>query len=194
MKRVTLAEAKQMALNSKYALWELAQNYNRDVKIYLHWTAGWYNQTFADYTFNITGDGSIFVSNEDLSKVLAHTAGRNSGSIGITLCACAGATSNDLGQAPPTDAQIESMSMLVAVLANTLDLTIDLQRVMTHGEAADNLDGYQATERYGPDSTCERWDLAILRTGDLWKSGGNILRGKANWYLSNYPDGVEKYF
>ncbi len=84
--------------------------------------------------------------------------------------------------------------MLTTVLSDALDLTIDLPHVMTHGEAADNLDGYYATEPYGPDSTCERWDLAILKNGDEWKSGGDILRGKANWYRSNYPDGVENHF
>ena len=48
---------------------------------------------------------------------------------------------------------------------------------MTHAEAAD-LDGY------GPDTTCERWDLAVLKNDDEWMSGGDTLRGKAIFYRS----------
>jgi hypothetical protein len=194
MRQVSIAEAKQMALDAKDSLWGLAHQYGRDVKIYLHWTAGWYDQVFGEYTFSIDGNGNIYVSTDDLSEVGDHTYRRNSGSIGIALCCCANATSNDLGEAPPTDAQIEAMSILVAVLAKALDLSIDLQRVMTHGEAADNLDGIYCHAPYGPDSTCERWDLAILKNCDEWKSGGDTLRGKANWYNDNYPDGVENHF
>ena len=61
MRQVTLKELKQIALDSKYSIWADAQNCGRDVKLYLHWSAGRYDTCFDDYHVNITGDGKIFV-------------------------------------------------------------------------------------------------------------------------------------
>lgn len=190
MQKITLAELEKLALAAKNDLWGKASAMGRDVKLYLHWSAGHYDSFFEDYHINIAKDGSIFLTADDLSEILPHTWHRNSGAIGVSLACCAGATSNDLGDEPPTDAQIESMAKVIAVLANALDLTIDIYRVMTHGEAADNLDGEDIPEPYGPDNGCERWDLAILKNGDEWKSGGSILRGKANWYAERMNGNV----
>ena len=191
MREVTLEELSTMASDAREAIWSLAQDYGREPKIYLHWTAGHYHQKFDDYHVNIDQDGRIFVSTDDLSEVLAHTWRRNSGSVGITLDCCAGATSEDLGDEPPTAKQIESMAQCIQVVADALWLTIDMKHVMTHGEAADNMDGLNAHEDYGPQSTVERWDLQFLGTDespvytadyDDPATGGNVLRGKALWY------------
>lgn len=190
-RQITLAQAKQIALASKDSLWAQARRLGRDVKIYIHWTAGHYDQTFDHYHFNILKNGKIYTDYNDISEVISHTYKRNTGAVGIALTCCYNANSNNLGPEPPTDAQIESLAMLVAVLAKALDLTIDLARVMTHAEAADNMDGLAPHEKYGPATTCERWDLAILKNGDDWMSGGDTIRGKANWYNQNYPNGVE---
>lgn len=192
MRKVSLAELKELAEQAKASIWEQAGEYNRDVKLYLHWSAGHYHSLFEDYHVNIDGDGNIYVATEDLSEVLNHTYRRNTGSIGIALACCAGATSDCLGDEPPTKKQIEAMARVIAVVAKALDLTIDLDRVMTHGEAGDNMDGLEPHEQYGMNSTCERWDLAILRNGDAWGAGGDELRNKANWYNETYPKGVEK--
>lgn len=191
MREVTLEELSMMASDAREAIWSLAQDYGREPKIYLHWTAGHYHQKFDDYHVNIDQNGRIFVSTDDLSDVLAHTWRRNSGSVGITLDCCAGATSDDLGSEPPTLKQIESMAQCIQVVADALWLTIDIKHVMTHGEAADNVDGLNAHEDYGPQSTVERWDLQFLGTDespvytadyDDPATGGNVLRGKALWY------------
>ena len=191
MREVTLNELSAMASDAREAIWEAAQEYGREPKIYLHWTAGHYHQKFDDYHVNIDKDGRIFVSTDDLSEVLAHTWRRNSGSVGITLDCCAGATSDDLGSEPPTLKQIETMAQCIQVVADALWLTIDMKHVMTHGEAADNVDGLNAHEDYGPQSTVERWDLQFLGTDespvytadyDDPATGGNVLRGKALWY------------
>ena len=191
MREVTLEELSAMASDAREAIWEAAQEYGREPKIYLHWTAGHYHQKFDDYHVNIDKDGRIFVSTDDLSEVLAHTWRRNSGSVGITLDCCAGATSDDLGSEPPTLKQIESMAQCIQVVADALWLTIDIKHVMTHGEAADNVDGLNTHEDYGPQSTVERWDLQFLGTDespeyttdyDDPSTGGNVLRGKALWY------------
>ena len=191
MREVTLEELSMMASDAREAIWSLAQDYGREPKIYLHWTAGHYHQKFDDYHVNIDQDGRIFVSTDDLSDVLAHTWRRNSGSVGITLDCCAGATSEDLGDEPPTAKQIEAMAQCIQVVADALWLTIDMNHVMTHGEAADNVDGLNTHEDYGPQSTVERWDLQFLGTDESQEyttdyddpsTGGNVLRGKALWY------------
>lgn len=191
MRAATLKEIYEIAMNSKYNLWDEANYYDRDVKLYLHWSAGRYNTRFEDYHINITGDGVLYISTEDFSDILDHTWRRNSGSIGISLCCAYNATSDDLGDYPPTGIQIEQMSRVGCVLADALDLSIDLKRILTHGEAADNEDGEDIHEDYGPTTTCERWDLEYLGTdespefnpwGDQEKRGGSVLRGKMAWY------------
>lgn len=192
MKRVSLSELKQMALDVKWNLWAQAKAYGRDVKLYLHWTAGRYSQFWDDYHVQIDYDGSIYVpAGVSLDETLAATYMRNSGSVALTLLGCFDATSNNLGSNPPTATQIEVMSQCICVLADALDLTIDKYRVLTHGEAADNEDGIYTCEPYGPKTTVERWDLEFLGTPESPRynpyatdgsRGGDILRGKANWY------------
>ena len=191
MKQVTVEEIREMAENCRESIWEQAQAYGREPKIYLHWTAGHYGQYYLnDYHIAIDADGSIYVDH-DFDEVLAHTYHRNSGAVGITLACCVGATSDDLGSEPPTNAQIEAMTQVIVAVADGLWLTIDKNHVLTHGEAADNEDGIYPHDPYGPKSTCERWDLEYLGTGESpsfnpyatdGSRGGDVLRGKANWY------------
>ena len=194
MKEITLDELKQLAADSRESIWAQAEAYGREPKIYLHWTAGHYFQKFDDYHINITADGKMYLS-ADLDEVLAHTYHRNSGAVGITLCCCAGATSDDLGSEPPTEKQINAMAKATTAIADGLWLTIDHDHVMTHGEAADNIDGLEPHDAYGPLSTVERWDLQYLGTDespyyikdyDDERTGGNVLRGKANWYRNEW--------
>lgn len=167
MREVTLQELKQLARESYHDLWAGAKSMGRDVKLYLHWTAGSYDQLFDEYHISITGDGRVWVSTDNLAEVKAATYRRNTGSVTIALCCALDAVGeNDLGPCPPTEAQINAMAQVVCVLADALDLTIDLQRVMTHAEAADNKDGEWCHEPYGPDSTVERWDLLVVHEGD----------------------------
>lgn len=56
--------------------------------ITLHWTAGNHKQTFPGYHFCIQGDGTV-VPSLALSKKGEHTWGRNTGNVGISLCAMA---------------------------------------------------------------------------------------------------------
>ena len=107
------------------------------------------------------------------------------------MACCAFATTNDLGDEPPTTEQIEAMAKVIVAVCDGLWLTIDKDHVMTHGEAADNEDGIYPHEYYGPRTTCERWDLELLgapesNTFSPWATdgsrGGDVLRGKALWY------------
>lgn len=192
MRQVTLGELKQLALLSKSDLWSAAQSMGRDVKLYLHWSAGHYGQFFDDYHINIDHDGSVYITKDGLSAIKSHTYKRNTGAIGISLACCYGATSNDFGKEPPTSMQIEAMSQVVAVLCKALDLTVDIYRVMTHAEAANNLDGLNPNYaengypdgKYGPGFSWERWDLWFF-PDVIQGEGGNVLRGKAIWYQHN---------
>ena len=201
MRSVSIDELRQMASDARESIWAQAEAYGREPKIYLHWTAGHYGQYYLnDYHVAIDYDGKIYVDSP-LDEVLAHTWKRNSGSVGITLACCAGATSADLGDEPPTDAQIEAMAQAIVAVADGLWLTIDINHVMTHGEAADNEDGIEPHEEYGPKTTVERWDLEYLGTDESpafepWATdgsrGGDVLRGKANWYRNVWADNSQK--
>lgn len=194
MRETTLDEIYQLAANAREDIWEIAKAYGRDPKIYLHWSAGHYFHTFDDYHINITADGRFYIATEDFSDVLAHTYKRNSGAVGIALCCGVDATTNDLGNEPPTPDQIEAMAQAAWKVADALWLTINKDHVMTHGEAGDNEDGLYTHDNYGPKSTCERWDLEFLGTDESpsfnpWAEdgtrGGDVLRGKALWYKNN---------
>lgn len=196
MQEITLQDLYQIAIQSKNSLYEEAASVGREPQIFLHWSAGHYGQVSPHYHINIGFDGKIYLM-DDLTTILEHTWHQNTGAIGVTLAACAFANTNDLGDynriaqmtiddlnaqqipyEPPTQQQIEIMAQVIAILTMALELPCTYDYVRTHAEQAD-IDGY------GPASTCERWDLAILANGDEWMSGGNILRGKGVWYQQN---------
>lgn len=191
MREVTIDEIRKLTDDMCGQIWADAGRFAREPKIYLHWSAGTYQTLFDDYHINITGEGRIFIAEEDLSAVLSHTYMRNTGSVGIALACAYGATTDCLGSYAPTPVQIEVMAQTIAAVADGLRLTIDRERVMTHGEAADNEDGLEICEPYGPKNSCERWDLEYLGIPESpkfnpWATdgsrGGDVLRGKANWY------------
>lgn len=200
MREVTLNELEEIAKNSYDDIWSIAKSNGRDVKIYLHWTGMHYGQQFSDYHINIDEDGEIYVSTDDFSEKKNHTWLRNRGSIGIALDCAYGAGSSWLGEEPPTERQIEVMAQVIAVLAKTLNLPIDKYHVLTHGEAANNEDDDWSchnpyswwNDSYGDGDT--RGDLEYLGTEDSpaynpkatdGTRGGDVLRGKAQWYLDN---------
>lgn len=193
-KKVTLKDISKDLKSCKDVLKAIGIGSGNGTKIYLHWSACRYNQVFNDYHLNILGNGDI-IQTKEFYETPSATWKRNSGSIAITLSCCYGANSNNLGDFPPTGMQIETMSQLVAIIANILNIPITKEYVLTHGEAGDNEDGVNVTEPYGPKSTCERWDLEYLGYPDSprfdpyneEKRGGRILRGKAIWYLNHMP-------
>lgn len=154
---------------------------------FLHWTAGRYGQYFDDYHILIDHDGSIYAPSRNLLITRRHTWQRNSDALGIAMCCCykaeAGRTGLDcdFGDYPPTAKQIEVMSIVVAMVNKYAGL--DFNKILTHCEIA-FVDGY------GPFSGDEetRWDLWYLPDsawGNKMRGGGEVLRGKAIWYLQN---------
>lgn len=203
-----LTVIKKKALESKKSLLQAAHAHGRDIKIYLHWSAGTYDQVFNDYHINIQGDGTIYCTNKSLgfAEQKDHTFSRNPGAIGVALCCCGGnfGQNGSMGPYPPTKIQIETMAKVTCILADTLGLPIDIYHIMTHGEAGDNEDGIHPHDSYGPKApTCERVDLEWLtndqfkqfyQTAQLAKSGdrgGDILRRKIKWY---HDQGLTKLY
>lgn len=192
MRQVSPAELEALAGQYRENIQAAAEYIGRETKVYLHWSARHYGQFWDDYHVQIDKDGEIYVIGDgELDDVLAATWKRNSGSVSVSILGCLGATADDLGQESPTPLQIDGMAQAIAALCNGLWLTIDKQRVLTHGEAADNEDGVYAHEPYGPKNGCERWDLEYLGTAESpafapWAKdgtrGGDVIRGKAQWY------------
>lgn len=202
MRKISLDDLGKIAEDSRENLWASARSAGlNNPLIILHWSAGWYEQKFEDYHINITGDGEIWLTVDDLAEVLAHTWKLNRGTVGVSLCCAACATTDDLGEAPPTEAQIEKMAQVIAVLCNHLWLTIRPDIVMTHGEAGDNADLYDDEDLYGVNNDCERWDLQFLGTDESPEfvsdysdptTGGNVLRGKAAWFRQEWIKEAKK--
>lgn len=177
---ITLAQLVQLAAVSRGAI----------SRLYLHWTAGRYDQCFDDYHLNIGPAGELYLTCRSLEEKKAHTWQRNSKALGITLCGCLGAAAGGLaprGTAPaidfgpyePTALQIEKMALVIAVITQALELDLNEEVVMTHAEAA-------IRDGYGPGSGDPelRWDLWYLRDYPYegLVEGGRLLRGKALWY------------
>ena len=161
--------------------------------IYLHWTAGRYEQFFDDYHLNIDGRGNLYQTCAELTELKAHTYQRNRGAIGIALCCGLDATWNgetpDFGSYPPTWEQLETLCRVVALLSLVLELEIEPTRVMSHCEAA-------CRDGYGPGSGDPetRWDLAYVpnfcfkQVGDY--RGGAFVRYHAENYRRLLKDGL----
>ena len=199
---VTFDMIAKMAVAAKPSLQAMAAQYQRSVKIYIHWSAGHYKQVFADYHFSVDDTGTITTSVTDLSTLLSHTYKRNSGAISIAACCAYNAHSTtDLGPEGPTKYQIEAIAKIVATLCTALGLDVVLEHVMTHAEAGNNLDGYDpgyAANGYhngiygpspnkdgSPGGDTERWDFLVTVAGNKPWEGGDTFRGKAIWYQNN---------
>ena len=197
-----LTQIYDLATAAKSDLESMAAGAGKPVQVVLHWSAGHYNTVFGDYHINITGDGRLHITTNDFSEKKNHNYYKNTAAIGVSLCCGVDITTNNKGTEPPTRAQVESMSQVIAVLSQSLDIPIDKEHFPTHGESADNEDyevyfpestGYP-NNTYGPKSDCERWDLEVLYMDESTKfdpydednRGGNVLRGKGLWYKSQY--------
>ena len=86
----------------------------------------------------------------------AHTARRNSWSIGLSIAAMRDATPSDFGPYPITEPQLDALCRVAATLAAFYG--IDVAQVRTHAEAALD-DGY-----FGAGGESSRWDIARLHS------------------------------
>lgn len=136
----------------------------------MHWTAHDYDAVFPAYHYCISGEREVLVHHtHDLRENMrdvrldpslpyaAHTAARNSWSIGIALAAMRAATPSDFGAFPLTEPQLDAMCRVAAALASCY--AIEVAAIRTHAEAALD-DGYFGA---GTGDEHLRWDIARLR-------------------------------
>jgi hypothetical protein len=122
-------------------------------KIICHWTAGSYNVNEQDkehYHFIIDGTGKVVtgdyppeanISTSDADGYAAHTRGCNTGAIGVSVAAMAGAVENpfDAGKYPILQLQWGAMVKLVADLAKKYNIPVSTRTILTHAEVEVNL-------------------------------------------------------
>ena len=146
-------------------------------KMYLHWSAMNYENAYDDYHINIGRFGEIRITCNELTEKKAHTWRRNSRAIGISMDCMLDAAYREgktyWGPCPPTNAQIRTMALVIAVVAKHLEIDINKDTVMTHAEAA-IIDNYGL----GSGDPEVRWDMLYLIDPDTCKEvpGGELLR------------------
>ncbi len=149
-------------------------------KIFLHWSAGGYNDAASAYHSIVLGDGEVVRHTPYDQDKYSHTGGGNDNSVGLSVAAMAGATENNFGSYPVKDIQIQKMVLEAAKLAVDWGWSEANIRnnVRTHGE----WERY-ATRRGHLPGKPQRWDLDKLYESDpnvdLSKdlsSGGDRLR------------------
>lgn len=157
-----LPQYKQL-LEPAFLAWYLKE-FKSHRMVYVHWSAGHRNQDCPEYHTVILADlhaGKWLARashNTPVTEDLhAHTYQRNTNSCAISVASMAGATTQRFGDEYPLPEQLQ---LLVKEVAETCTrLRTPVANVMTHAEAADNVDGAQGLEFYGPAHGCERWDF-----------------------------------
>lgn len=93
---VTLSDLYWKAKDAYDDLWTMANERDRHVKLYLHWTAGRYHQFWDDYHVQIDNDGKIYMPDgTSLSDILSGTWRRNTAAISISILGCFDATTGN---------------------------------------------------------------------------------------------------
>jgi N-acetyl-anhydromuramyl-L-alanine amidase AmpD len=121
-------------------------------RVICHWTAGGYmpsENDLAHYHILIDGDGAlhqgehVIADNESAADgdYAAHTAGTNTGAIGVSMCCMVGATDRPFfaGSAPMREVQWDAMIAVVAQLCRAYNIAVTPQTVLGHGEVQKNL-------------------------------------------------------
>lgn len=121
-------------------------------RIIIHWTAGGHKPSSLDlshYHYVIAGDGSIhsgkFKPEDNIKpvsgKYAAHTLNCNTGSIGVSLAAMAGAVERpfNVGKSPITKAQEDALTNLLVKLCDEYGITLSPETVLTHAEVQPTL-------------------------------------------------------
>ena len=166
--------------------------------MYLHWTAGDYNTPFSYYHTVFLGSGKAVRYTPYGKDKNSHTAGANSGSIGLSVAAMKGPNGQERMSSwpmPPTSAQMDAMVTEAAQIA--LDWgwdasTVD-KNVRTHGEWE-----REATSTGVLSGGPQRWDLDKLKPSDpninvsrVLSYGGNTLRSRIKAKMASLKGGAD---
>lgn len=150
-------------------------------RIITHWTAGSYTVSGLDknhYHIIIDGEGALvrgvhsIADNVNTSDgdYAAHTRGLNTGSIGVSVAAMAGAQERpfDMGPYPMTEVQWDTMARVVAELCSFYKIPVTPQTVLGHGEVQDIL-GVAQTGKWDPMVLPWKLGLTFRQVGDLFR-------------------------
>ena len=134
-------------------------------RVICHWTAGGYKASSLDlahYHILIEDDGKLVRGTHSIADNVstadgiyaAHTAGCNTGSIGVAVCCMAGAQASPFvpGPCPMTLKQWEAMAKVVAELCQFYRIPVTPQTVLGHGE----VEVYLGISQRG------KWDPMVL--------------------------------
>ena len=120
-------------------------------RIIIHWTAGTNRPSSTDkkhYHFIVGGNGEIERGNlpveaneSTATEYAAHTRGLNTGSIGVAFAAMHGAKERPFsaGKYPITEAQVQSMAVVINNLSKRYSIPITPETVLTHAEVQPTL-------------------------------------------------------
>jgi hypothetical protein len=129
---------------------------------YIHWSAAYRNQNWPEYHIVITeDDGKVSVHHNAsvLEDMYNHTYKRNSNSFAVCVGSMYKATTNNFGAEAPTPSQLKALVLELSAVC--VKYKIPVGNILSHAEAADNLDGRTDLECYGPKHGCERWDFWV---------------------------------
>ena len=169
---------------------------NKNRKIFLHWTAGGYNTPYSYYHTTFLGSGKAVRYTPYGKDKNSHTAGANTGSIGLSVAAMyEGKENATTWSTPPTSAQMDAMITEAAQIgldwgwdASTVD-----KNVRTHGEWE-----REATSTGVLSGGPQRWDLDKLKPSDpninvsrVLSHGGNTLRSRIKAKMASLKGGAD---
>jgi hypothetical protein len=134
-------------------------------RVIFHWTAGGNTPSNLDkghYHFLIDGAGNVHKGTHPVEanrkpvkgKYAAHTLNCNTGSIGVAVCAMAGAVERpfNAGSAPITPAQVKALAGLLRDLCAQYKIPVTRETVLSHAEVQPTL----GIKQRG------KWDIAWL--------------------------------
>ena len=158
-------------------------------KIIIHWTAGPYDRTQADYLhyhYTIGPNGEIDHGKFDVEannpplragRYAAHCGGGNSYAIGVALRGMAGYVSpSNVGKYPLTKKQCEAAWQFIAGLCKGYGIEVTENTVSTH---------YEYGKKNPKTSSAGKIDITFLPHEPHLKPNqvGDYIRNKVRWYL-----------
>lgn len=166
-------------------------------RIICHWTAGAHRASQLDkahYHILIEKDGKLVRGTHSIADNVstgdgvyaAHTLGANTGSIGVAVCAMAGAVESPFspGTSPMLEPQFHTMARVVAELCRSYQIQVTPRTVLGHGEVQANL-GIAQKGKWDP--MVLPWDLSMGRT-----QVGNFFRSLVQNVLDRGDDETEE--
>ena len=151
-------------------------------RIVMHWSAGGYTPSLLDkshYHFMVDGKGAVHRGVRSPGQYLPHTRNLNTGSVGLSICAMAGAVQGKAhGKFPLLALQWERACQAAADILAAYDLAVTERTVLCHSEV----------ERVYGKKQRGKWDIDVLPFAPALSPAQvhDQMRRKISWYLDTY--------